>query len=340
MKKGLFLVLLLSFVLMMTACQTSVANKENTVAETKHDTYESTSKSERVRIVCTSFPQYNWARIITKGGSNARVKLLLNDSTDIHNFQPTDEDIATINKADMIIYVGGESDKWVEDVLQDNGDKQPKLISLVELIEKNVKQETPIDGVVAQVTDKDSNSEQENKIDEHICLSVKNAQELVRQMVMEITLLDPENVVLYQNNSKKYLEALAELEQDYQAMADNATNKTLIFVDRIPFRYLLDDYNFKYFAAFSGCSAETEPNPETVAFLANKIDELGLKEVFVIVGNNTKIADVVIENSKTQDVTIYALNAMESITAADVKAGANYLDIMKENLAKLTEALD
>ena len=187
-------------------------------------------------------------------------------------------------------------------------------------------------------TDEDA-EEEEVEYDEHVWLSLRNAELECQEIEKQLSALDPENQQIYEENLNSYLAKLQELDGKYQDVVNNSTMHTLLFADRFPFRYMVDDYGLDYYAAFVGCSAETEASFETITFLAGKIDELGLHTVLTIEKSDQKIARTVIENTKNKDQQILALDSMQSTTSEDVKNGTTYLSTMDSNLEILKQAL-
>ncbi|WP_287388341.1 metal ABC transporter substrate-binding protein [Lachnospira sp.] len=296
----------------------------------------SSNDDAKYEIVCTIFPIYDWVKNIVGDNDNVNVTLLLDQGTDIHSFQPTTADIALISDADMFIYVGGESDEWAEDATSEAVNKKQIAVNLMEILDDEVVEEEIKEGMQAEEEDSE---EDEVEYDEHVWLSLKNAQTIVSQLTDKISEMDEANQETYVQNSAMYMAQLASLDAQYQAVIDIASQKTLLFGDRFPFRYLVEDYNLDYYAAFVGCSAETEASFETIAFLAEKLKELGLSKVLIIENSDGKIADTVIEQSKTS-ATKAVLNSMQSVTADDVKDGITYISIMQDNLEVLKEALN
>ncbi|SEF61515.1 metal ABC transporter substrate-binding protein [Lachnospira multipara] len=296
----------------------------------------SSNEDAKYEIVCTIFPIYDWVKNIVGDNDNVNVTLLLDQATDLHSFQPTTADIALISGADMFIYVGGESDEWAEDAASEAVNKKQIAVNLMEILDDVVVEEEIKEGMQAEEEDSE---EDEVEYDEHVWLSLKNAQTIVSQLTDKISEMDEANQETYVQNGAMYMAQLASLDAEYQAVIDIASQKTLLFGDRFPFRYLVEDYNLDYYAAFVGCSAETEASFETIAFLAEKLKELGLSKVLIIENSDGKIADTVIEQSGTS-ATKAVLNSMQSVTANDVKDGITYISIMQDNLEVLKEALN
>lgn len=296
--------------------------------------------TEQLRIVATIFPAYDWARqILGSDAENVELTLLLDSGTDLHSYQPTADDIITISTCDLFIYVGGESDRWVEDALKGAVNQGMTVICLLDALGEAVKEEELVEGMESEAEDADHGHE-EPEYDEHVWLSLKNASVLCRAISQQLKAVDPANAGTYQANTDAYLARLDALDADYQAAVENAAFDTLLFGDRFPFRYLVDDYGLNYYAAFSGCSAETEASFETIAFLSDKLDELGLGAILVIEGTQHKIAETIVQNTASRDQAILTLDSMQAVTSADVEAGVTYLSIMENNLAVLNAALN
>lgn len=296
--------------------------------------------TEQLRIVATIFPAYDWARqILGADAENVELTLLLDNGTDLHSYQPTADDIITISTCDLFIYVGGESDRWVEDALKGAVNQDMMVICLLDALGDAVKEEELVEGMEGEAEDADHGHE-EPEYDEHVWLSLKNASVLCRAISQQLKALDHANAGTYQANTDAYLARLDALDADYQAAVENAAFDTLLFGDRFPFRYLVDDYGLNYYAAFSGCSAETEASFETIAFLSDKLDELGLGAILVIEGTQHKIAETIVQNTASRNQAILPLDSMQAVTLADVEAGVTYLSIMENNLAVLNAALN
>ncbi|MEI3224403.1 MAG: ZinT/AdcA family metal-binding protein [Lachnospira sp.] len=470
------------------------------------------SKNDKIKVVTTIFPEYDWVREIAGENSNVDITMLLDNGVDLHSYQPTAEDIMKISSCDMFIYVGGESDEWVEDALKESVNKNMKVINLLDVLKDTVKTEEAMPGMQSEeghnhgyshfddsdvqdrsltdwsgewqsvypyiengdldevmerkaesgdktaeeykkyyetgyktdvekmsingeegtmeftkngVTSKakyeykgykiydyssgnrgvcyffesvdnasdapkyvqfsdhgispskaehyhiyagndsfDALSEEmdnwptyypagmtsneikedmleheEKEYDEHVWLSLRNAEKLCDAIADSLCDIDSENKNVYSTNAAVYKNKLKELDDQYRNVVKNSTNKTLLFGDRFPFRYMVDDYGLKYYAAFAGCSAESEASFETISFLAKKVDELGLKNVMTIEKSDKKIANTIISNTKNKNQKIFELNSLQSTTSKDVKNGVTYLSVMKSNLNVLKEAL-
>lgn len=308
------------------------------------------NKSEKnadLSIVATIFPGYDWVReIMGDEAENADITMLMDNGTDLHSYQPTADDISKISKCDLFIYAGGESDEWVKDALKQAENKDMKVINMMEMLGDSVKTEEVVEGMESEHDhdhDEDGDhhdSDQEVEYDEHTWLSLKNAEMICEAIENDLSSLDPENKDIYKKNSEEYISKLSELDSKYQKTVDDAARKTVLFGDRFPFRYLTDDYGLDYYAAFVGCSAETEASFKTVKFLAEKVDELDLPCVMTIEGSDHKIAETIIRNTADKDQKVLTMDSMQSVTASDLKDGKTYLSVMEKNLEALKEALN
>ena len=295
---------------------------------------------DKIDIVCTLFPEYDWTKEILGGQTeNINLTYLLESGLELHTYQPSAKDMMTISNCDVFIYVGGESESWVDDALKNASNPDMKVIRLMDVLGDAAKEEEVKEGMETEPEEEDEN-EEEPEYDEHIWLSVKNAEMLCTSICNTLCEVIPEQKETYQANLNSYLENLNTLDQEFHALTASAPVKTLIFGDRFPFRYFTDEYDLDYYAAFVGCSAETKASFETVAFLAGKLDELQLDTVFVIENADTSIAEAIIANTKNKNQQIVTLNSMQSVSGDAIAAGASYLTIMQENLNTLKEALN
>ena len=313
-----------------------------------------TNQTDKLSIVTTIFPEYDWVReILGDKADNAEITMLLDNGVDLHSYQPTADDIVKISDCDLFIYVGGESDGWVEDALRNAANRNMKVINLLEVLGDSVKTEEIVEGM-QEAEHEDAHvhedaeehehedaeeHEHEEEADEHVWLSLKNAKMLVRVISKALQELDPDNKDIYAANADAYVKKLSALDAEYQAAVDAASNKTILFGDRFPFRYLVDDYGLRYYAAFVGCSAETEASFETISFLAKRVDEWKLPCVLTIEGAQHKIAETIVRNTTAKNQKVLTMDSMQSTTTQDVKNGTTYLSVMEKNLSVLKEAL-
>ena len=316
----------------------------------KQDDDDTTDTTDKLNIVTTIFPEYDWVReILGDKADNAEITMLLDNGVDLHSYQPTADDIVKISDCDLFIYVGGESDGWVEDALKNATNKDMKFINLLDVLGDKVKNEEVVEGMQEEEHEHEDGEEHEHEdgeeheheeeADEHVWLSLKNAEVLVGAISDALQELDPDNKDTYAANTDAYVQKLSALDAEYQTAVDNATCKTVLFGDRFPFRYLVDDYGLNYYAAFVGCSAETEASFETISFLAKKVDELKLPCVLTIEGAQHKIAETIVENTAEKNQKVLTMDSMQSTTSQDVANGTTYLSVMEKNLSVLKEAL-
>lgn len=306
-----------------------------------------TAQGDKLKIVTTIFPEYDWTReILGDQSERAEVTMLLDNGVDLHSYQPTADDLIKIAECDLFIYVGGESDGWVESALASTSNPDRAVINLIDTLGDSVKLEEVVEGMQETEHDHEEDEdhahdadEQEAETDEHVWLSLGNAQAVCQKIAEKLGEIDPEHEQAYTQNALAYIDQLAALDAKYQAAVDAANNKTLVFGDRFPFRYLTEDYGLDYYAAFVGCSAETEASFETIRFLAEKTDALGLSHVLTIENPNHKIAETVVANTSGKNQQVLSMDSMQSVTSKDVAAGATYLSIMEHNLDVLTQAL-
>lgn len=304
-----------------------------------------TAKNDKLSIVATIFPEYDWVcEILGDKVKNVEVTMLLDNGVDLHSYQPTINDIAKISDCDMFIYVGGESDGWVNDALKNAKNDKMKVINLLEVLGDSVKTEKLIEGMQEEhdhhheeITEEKHEHEEEK--DEHVWLSLKNAKILCKVIADNLSEIDPKNKDVYSANVSVYIEKLSALDEEYKKMVNGSNRKIVLFGDRFPFRYLVDDYGLDYYAAFVGCSAEMEASFKTVAFLSKKTDELKLPCVLTIEGANHKIAETVVANTYSKNQKVLTMDSMQSTTSSDVENGITYISVMEKNLDILREAL-
>lgn len=342
------------------------AESENTIEQNSIEK----GNSNKISIVCTTFPQYDWVKnILGEEAERFNVTLLLDNGVDMHSYQPAVKDIATAGSSNLFIYVGGESDTWVEDALKEAKNKDLKAINLMETLGNSVKEEEVVEGMQEEreslghsheksskekqeQTQKESHensqeingqkeaADEEPEYDEHIWLSIHNAEIMVKNIEKAIEQLDSDNAKVYQTNAENYIKKLDTLDKQYANTIQNAKYKAILFGDRFPFRYMADDYDLKYYAAFAGCSAETMAGFETVTFLAKKADELRLPVILTIENSDGRIAEAVKSNTTKKNQKILAMNSLQSVTKEQIADGITYLQVMQENLSVLSEALN
>ena len=315
----------------------------------------SAAAAAKPRVVTTLFPIWDWTRNIIGERADA-VDLLppLNTGVDLHSFQPSVDEILRISSCDLFLYTGGESDAWVKRVVRDAVNKKQAAVSMIEALGERARAEETVEGMEAghhHDEDHDKDHDHDHKkdhehhhdvgpeYDEHVWLSLVNARMLCGRIADALSGINPEGKQIYRANAEAYCAKLDALDAKYRAAVATAKHKTLLFADRFPFRYLVDDYGLKYYAAFQGCSAESEASFKTILFLADKLDELKLPCVLTIDGSSKKIAETVVRTAKSGPVPILTLNSLQSVRDADAARGLDYLAVMERNLEILKEAL-
>ncbi|SMG32983.1 zinc transport system substrate-binding protein [Fibrobacter sp. UWB13] len=308
----------------------------NSVSENKKQ------ESHEFSIITTIYPEYAWTKeILGTRTDSVNLTLLIKNGIDLHSYKPTAHDVAKIASADMVIYVGGESDEWIKDALTASPKKGRVEINLMEALGDRVKAEEIVEGMQAEEKHEHHHHDEEVENDEHVWLSLKNAEILVKKIAEELSKIDAAHASAYKQNSVAYIAQIQSLDAEYRTAVESAARKTVLFGDRFPFRYLVDDYGIKYYAAFVGCSAESEASFETIAFLAGKMDSESLPSIFIIENGNEKIAKAVLAASKkSQNAQILTINSMQSITEEQINNGINYLSLMRANLENLKKALN
>jgi len=352
---------------------------------------EKKPEQSKLSIVATIYPEYAWLKeILGTRADSVDLTLLIKNGVDLHSYKPTAQDIAKIASANMVVYVGGESDEWIKKALEATPKKDRAEVNLMEALGDRVKAEEVVEGMQAEHEEHHHSEhaeehehhehhdehaeehehhehhdehaeehehhehhdehaeehhhhdhEEEVENDEHVWLSLKNAEILVQKITAELARIDSVHASLYNKNSTDYVAKIMVLDSNYRTAVENAARKTVLFGDRFPFRYLVDDYGLKYYAAFVGCSAESEASFETIAFLAGKMDSLSLPAIFTIEKGNQKIANAVLAASKnSKQAQVLTINSMQSITEQQIAEGISYLSIMQLNLDVLKKALD
>jgi zinc transport system substrate-binding protein len=281
----------------------------------------------KINVTVTVFPSYDFVRAVAKDKVNLR--LLLPPGAESHSFEPSPRDIITVQNSDIFIYVGGESDAWVNRILESMNTDNMKILAMMDTVEA-VEEET-VEGM-----EEEDEEEEEAAYDEHVWTSPGNAILIVSAITELLCEADPANAGFYQENSAAYTKELTDIDNAFKKVTANAKRKTIIFADRFPFRYFADAYGLKYYAAFPGCSTETEPSAATVAFLINKIKAEKIPVVFHIELSNERMADTISGETGAKKLLLHACH---NVSKRDFDAGLGYLDFMRQNVENLREAL-
>ena len=289
---------------------------------------ENRNKNEHRNIIATNFVAYDFARAIT--GNSANVRMLLRPATESHSYEPTPQDIIDITNADFFIYIGGESDEWVADIIRDNGLDENKTIRLMDFVE--LKEEEEKEGMESE----EEEEEGEAEYDEHIWTSPRNAVSIIEAMRDRFIARDATKNNEYAENARKYTERIMQIDQKIRKLVSESTRKELIFADRFPFRYFVDEYGLDYYAAFPGCAEQTEASSSTIAFLVDKVKADRVPVVLKIELTSDKLAKTI---SAETGAKILTLNAAHNISQEEFDAGQTYADILEDNIVVLEEAL-
>lgn len=307
------------------------------------DASEKAQDDGRISVVTTIFPQYDFVRQIA--GDSVDLKMLLKPGEETHSYEPTPQDIIAIQNSDIFIYVGGENDAWVEDILDsmpDAGMRTLKLIDCVDTVE-----EEHVEGMQEQPGhsheeeeyhgDETEEAHSVHEIDEHVWTSPVNASAIVDEIKELLAQTDPENRQRYEENAEAYEAELAALDAAFREVVDNAGRRLVIFGDRFPFRYFADEYELDYYAAFPGCASDTEPSAAVMAFLINKVAEEKVPAVLKMELSNENIANAIAEATGTEVRMFYSCH---NLTAEEFENGETYLSMMQKNVETLKEVLN
>ncbi len=312
-------------------------------------------ETKKLTIISTSFPGYDFARAVVKDSKDVEVKMLLKPGAEMHDFEPTPQDIKDIKNSDIFIYVGGDSDEWIEDVLEDIDTDKTKVIKLMDLV--NVVEEEHVEGMEEhehhhedEDHDEDEHhhgdehedehhheEDEEVEYDEHVWTSPINAITITNKLKDAIVKIDEANKEVYEKNTSDYVSKLTNIDTEIKSVLKTAKRKEMIFGDRFPLRYFVDEYNISYYAAFPGCSEQTEASAKTIAFLINKVKADKIPVVFHIELSNGKIADTI---AKETGAKVLEFQTAHNISQKDFDAGVTYVDIMNKNIEVLKEALN
>ncbi|MDD3241780.1 MAG: metal ABC transporter substrate-binding protein [Bacilli bacterium] len=309
MKKVIKTIFIMIFVFTLTACK-----------------QEQTDNS-KMNIVTTIFPAYDFARAVTKDRAN--ITMLVKAGTESHSYDPSPKDIIKIKNADLFIYIGGESEEWIEDIIKEIDTKKTKIIKLIDHVK--TLEEVIVDGM-------EDNEEDEEKIayDEHIWTSPLNAKILVEDISKEIINIDKVNEYYYNENKTIYINKLNDIDKKLKELITNSKRKELVFGDRFPFAYFAHDYNLNYSAAFPGCASETEASPKTITYLINKVNKNKIPVIFYLELSNQNIAKSIQEETKAE---ILKLHSCHNVTKEEFDNGKTYVDLWENNIENLKKAL-
>lgn len=343
--KSKYSVCMLMIILSMIFC--GCARLEN--EENGENSISTSKETDKLRIVTTIFPQYDFVRQIA--GEKVSLQMLLKPGEETHSYEPTPQDIIAIQKADLFIYVGGENDSWVEDILESPEMNQVNTLRLVDCVD--TLEEEQVEGMQEERGEYDHDEEagheedtdehtthkaeeHDHTMDEHVWTSPKNAARIVNEITEQLCILDESHSTEYEENAETYTARLMDLDKQFRQVVGRADNHTMLFGDRFPFRYFADEYDLQYYAAFPGCASDTEPSAATMAFLINKVKEEQIPVVLKMELSNENIANAIAEATGAEVKVFYSCH---NLTAEEFEAGETYLSLMQKNVETLKEAL-
>lgn len=360
------LVLLLALAGLSACAPKEEAKTEEDKATSQSSEGEKKEEGKRLKIVTTIFPQFDFARNIV--GDKADVTMLLKPGSESHTFEPSPQDIKMIGEADLFIYTGGENDTWIDGILA-SLDKAPQTVRLIDLV-KTVNEEI-VEGMEHEhdhdhdhdaedkhdhdhdhdhdaedkhdhdhdhdAEDKHDHDHEHEELDEHVWTSPLNAIQIVEKLTAIVSEKDAANKDVYMANAAAYIKKLEQLDADFRAVVKNAKRDVIVMGDRFPFRYLADAYDLDYYAAFTGCSTETEASAGTVAFLIDKVKDEKIPVVFTIEFSSAKIADSICDSTGAEKLMLHSCH---NVSSEELKAGEDYLSLMNGNVKKLEKALN
>ena len=294
---------------------------------------KSADQDGKINVIATIFPEYDFLRQI--GGDHLNLTMLLTPGAESHSFEPTPQDIKEVANSDLFVYVGGDSDAWVDSILDSVDTTQTEVVTLMDCV--TLKEEEVAEGMTPEEEEETEGSEEETEYDEHVWTSPKNAVLIVQKLCDNLCKIDPKNADDYKQNTKDYVAKLNDLDAEFQDVVDHAKRTEIVVGDRFPFRYFVDAYGLTYYAAFPGCSTDTEASAATIAFLTDKVKQDEIPVVFHIELSNEKVCDSICESTGAKSEL---LNAVHNVSKKDFEAGITYMDLMEHNVEVLKEALN
>lgn len=312
---------------LLAACLMVAAALVGCMAEKKEETPLSTTK--KIRIVCTNFAGYDFARHIVK--EHGEVTMLMKAGMDVHSFSPSPKELKAVADCDLFIYTGGDSDEWVDRVLDATGKEPASVCRMMDAVELSREEYT-------EGMRKEKGKEMdEEEMDEHVWTSPVNAIAIVKKINESVSAWDPAHAEDYRKNTEAYVKELAALDLRFREVMDGAARKEIIVGDRFPFLYFVKEYGLTYEAAFPGCAKDTEPDPKTMAFLIDKVKSDQIPVIFHIEMSNQQVSRAIAEATGAKE---RQLNSLHNVTQKDFDAGVTYVDLMKQNVKTLKEALN
>lgn len=282
-----------------------------------------TEKEEKLSIVTTIFPAYDFARAIA--GDKAEITMLLKPGSESHTYEPTPKEAAKIHDSDLFIYNGGEGENWAKTII--SALKTENVLSMMGCT-------GTLQGEIKEGMELEHHHEE---TDEHVWLSLSNAGEIIDAIKNKISSIDPLNTEVYEENAENYKAEILKLKSEAEDVVSNAKRNTIIFADRFPARYFANEFSLDYYAAFPGCSEESEASAKTLTFLCNKVRSENISRVFYIEFSNQKTADAICESTGAKKLLFHSCH---NVSVSDMEKGIRYIDLMKQNIQNIKEALE
>lgn len=297
------------------------------------------SSGEGLSVIATGFPSFDFARVI--GGERVKVTLLVPPGSEAHSFEPTPQDIIRIENCDLLVCAGGHSEAWLDTVLEGQSREINKITMLdcVDALEEEHKEGMQISRRHEHEHEQEHENEEHHhheEFDEHVWCSPVNADRICREICLKLTELDPAGAEYYLQNYRDYSAKLMELDSEFREAVENGRSDTLIFADRFPVRYFVEEYGLDYYAAFPGCADDVEPSAKTVAFLIDMVRENNVPAVLHIEFSNEKMADIICEETGCEKLLFHSCH---NVTRQELDRGISYLELMRQNVLTVKEAL-
>ena len=296
-------------------------------------------EDDRLQIVVTVFPVYDWVmNVVGERSEDVNVTLLLDSSLDMHSYQPSFDDEVAIMKADLFLYVGGESDKWVPALMKGKDYRDVRTMDLLSLLGDNAREEETVEDMQEESEDHDHDEDEETEYDEHVWLSLRNAARYVDLIAKELGEIDAENADIYAQNAADYIVGLNALDATFSEIVEGSPRKQLLFADRFPFLYFVKDYGLEYSAAFKGCSSAIDASFAKKQELIDRAKAWDLKVILKLENSSlSKFAESIREESGAEKVLVF--DSLQSASKKEYAKGRTYLAVMQKNAEVLREAL-
>lgn len=278
----------------------------------------------KLKVITSNFPPYDFLREI--GGGRINLSMLISPGAESHSYEPTPKDIADVNSCDVFVYTGGNSDQWVGSLISSGDNEDMKVVKMMDCVE-----------LLEEPEEEDHDHQGEEAMDEHVWTSPKNAVIIVEKLAQTLAEADPENAGFYNENAEAYIEKLENLDNEFRETIDNSERKTLVFGDRFPFGYLVNEYGLDYISAFPGCSTDTEASAADIAKIIDYVNENDIPVVFYIELSSGKTADTICEATGAKKLLLHSCH---NVSKEDFENGVTYLQLMENNLANIKEALN